>query len=224
MTEETEQTTPPEPPAAERENRLKVGLRWVVIVAAGLIVAFADYLVLASIVPRAWAQSIGRQVNGRISTGIMVGLVYGAVFTFLPVLLLAQIARRGLSWKARSALLIGAIVLAVPNLMTLSIVVGSSNAAHDGQRILSVQAPGFRYAVLWGAILGMLLGLGAVALTILFERRGDEVKLLRARMKDLEAELAASRPLQTLVTLPEAPLPRLRSAAGRAAGSCQRGG
>ena len=207
VSEKTEQTTPPEAPAAERENRLKVGLRWVVIVAAGLIVGFAVYLILASIVPRAWAQSIGRQVNGRISTGIMVGLVYGGVFTFLPVLLVAQIARRGLSWKAKGLLVIGAIVLAIPNLMTLSVVAGSSNAAHDGQRILSVQAPGFRYAVLWGAILGMLLGLGAAALTILFERRGDEVKLLRARVQDLEAELAAARPpLQTLVGQPDATL------------------
>lgn len=184
----------------DRENPVKVWLRRLVIAVAVLIVAVAVYLVLAAFVPRAWAQSIGRQVNGRISTGIMLGLVYGGIFTFLPLLLLAQIGRRALSWKVKVGLLIGAVVLAIPNLMTLSIVAGSSNAAHDGDRILSVQAPGFRYATLWGVGLGALIGLAVVAVVVIFERRGDELKLLRARVKDLEKELdAAKPPMQTLV-------------------------
>ncbi|GAA3629656.1 hypothetical protein [Microlunatus ginsengisoli] len=190
----------PVQPVEDRENVVKVWLRRLVIAIAVLIVAVAVYLILAAFVPRAWAQSIGRQANGRISTGIMLGLIYGGIFTFLPLLLLAQVGRRALSWKVKIGLLIAAVVLAIPNLMTLSIVVGSSNAAHDGQRILSVQAPGFRYATLWGVGLGALIGLAVVAVVIVFERRGDELKLLRARVTDLEAELEQAKPpMRTLI-------------------------
>ena len=54
----------------------------------------------------------------------MLGLIYGGVFTFLPLLLLAQVGRRALSWKVKIGLVIAAVVLAIPNLMTLSIVGG----------------------------------------------------------------------------------------------------
>lgn len=187
----------------DKENVLKVWLRRAVIAVAVLIVAASVYLILAAFVPRAWAQSIGRQVNGRISTGIMVGLIYGSIFTFLPLLLLAQVGRHALGWKVKIGLVIAAIVLAIPNLMTLSIVAGNSNAAHDGVRILSVQAPGFRYATLWGVGLGVLIGLAVVAVVIVLERRGDELKVLRARLEDLEKELAEAKPpLRTAVRVP----------------------
>ena len=69
-----------------------------------------------------------------------------------------------------------------------------------------MQGPGFRYATLWGVGLGALIGLAVVAVVIIFERRGDELKLLRARVKDLQTELdAAKPPMRTLVGLPTAP-------------------
>jgi hypothetical protein len=190
-------------PRTARENVGKVWLRRVVIAAAVLIVAMAIYLVLAAFVPRWWAQSVGRQVDGRLSRGIWLGLIYGTVFTFLPLLLLAQVGRRALGWKVKIGLVVAAILLAIPNLMTLSIAVGSSRASQAGDRILDVEAPGFRYATLWGVGLGVLLGLIVVAVVIVFERRGDELKVLRARVEQLEAELEAVRPpLQTLLAQP----------------------
>ena len=50
-----------------------------------------------------------------------------------------------------------AIVFALPNLMTLGIVLGRGNAAHAGDRILDVEAPAFRGGTLAGAILAVLL-------------------------------------------------------------------
>ncbi len=56
------------------------------------------------------------------------------------------------------------IAIAIPNLMTLSIVLGNNNAAHAGERILDVDAPAFRGASLVGAIAAVAILLIAVAL------------------------------------------------------------
>jgi MFS family permease len=189
---------------SDKENVAKIWLRRVVIAVAVVIVAWAVYLILASFVPRWWALSIGRQVNGRLSTGILLGLIYGTVFTFLPLLVLAQAFRRALGWKIKVGLIIAAILLSIPNLMTLSIAVGRSRAALAGDVIMDVQAPGFRYASLCGAIFGAALGLAVIAVVLVLERRGDELKVLRARVEQLEAELdAAKPPLRTLVAMPQ---------------------
>jgi hypothetical protein len=105
--------------AVVKENAAKVWPRRLVVAAAVLIVAWAVYLILASFVPRWWALSIGRQVNSRLSTGILLGLVYGSVFTFLPLLVLAQAFRRSFGWKIKVGLIIAAVLLTIPNLMTL---------------------------------------------------------------------------------------------------------
>jgi MFS family permease len=187
-----------------KENVAKVWLRRVVVAVAVLIVAWAVYLILASFVPRWWALAIGRQVNSRLSTGILLGLIYGTVFTFLPLLVLAQAFRRSLGWKVKGGLIVAAILLAIPNLMTLSIVLGRSRAALAGDVIMDVQAPGFRYASLCGAIFGAVVGLAVIAVVLVFERRGDELKVLRARVDQLQTELDAARPpMRTLVAKSE---------------------
>ena len=58
-----------------------------------------------------------------------------------------------------------AVILALPNLMTLGIVLGRGNAAHAGDRILDVEAPAFRGGTLAGALLaGLLVGFVAYLL------------------------------------------------------------
>ena len=48
-------------------------------------------------------------------------------------------------------------MLAIPNLMTLGIVLGRGNAAHAGERILDVEAPAFRGASLAGALIALAM-------------------------------------------------------------------
>ena len=60
--------------------------------------------------------------------------------------------RRFLSWTWRIIILAVAVLLAVPNWLTLSVVAGNSKAAHAGERIFDVDAPGFRAATAIGAI------------------------------------------------------------------------
>ncbi|MFE9630672.1 hypothetical protein [Streptomyces sp. NPDC006463] len=58
-----------------------------------------------------------------------------------------------------------AVVLALANLWTLSVVVGAGGAAHAGQRVMDVEAPWFRGATPAGAIVSVVAFAGFVAYT-----------------------------------------------------------
>lgn len=135
----------------------------------------------AAFIPRWWSQRIGDQVSGSIPAGITLGLVYGFLFTLLPLLVVLWAARKWRSWKRYLVFALVAIVLALPNLFTLGIVVGTGNAAHAGERTLDVEAPGFRGGTLAGAILAGLLLLGIAYLLSSRRRARDELGRLRSR-------------------------------------------
>ena len=92
------------------------------------------------------------------------------------------------TWKTILAAVLIAVVLALPNLMTLSIVVGRGNAAHAGDRTLDVDAPAFRGASLVGAIVAGLLLVLIGWLMVSRDRAHSNAQ--RAR-KDLEDATAA---------------------------------
>lgn len=147
--------------------------------AGALIVVLIVAWIGAAFIPRWWAQRVGDQVNGSIPAGITLGLVYGFLFTVLPLLVIVWAVRRRRGWKAYLAFATGAVVLAMPNLFTLGIVVGRGNAAHAGDRTLDVEAPGFRGGTLSGAILAGLF-LAGIAYLVVSRRRARE-ELERAR-------------------------------------------
>jgi hypothetical protein len=82
-----------------------------------------------------------------------------------------------LRWRRTTRAVVVAVVLAVllalPNLMTLGIVIGRGNAAHAGDRVLDVEAPAFRGGTLAGAVLAVLL-VGFVAYLLVSRRRAHE--------------------------------------------------
>jgi hypothetical protein len=144
--------------AAEADSRPDWGRRalWAGGLVAVLVVAV---LIASATVPRWWAHRIGDQVDGSITQGTLLGLFYGFVFTLVPIAIAVLILRWRRTWKTVLLALFVAIVFALPNLMTLSIVVGRGNAAHAGDRTLDVDAPAFRGGTLAGAILaGLLIG------------------------------------------------------------------
>jgi hypothetical protein len=127
-----------------------------------LVVLVLAVLIGSATVPRWWAHRIGDQVDGSITQGTLLGLFYGFVFTLVPIAIVVLILRWRRTWKTIVAALVIGIVFALPNLMTLSIVLGRGNAAHAGDRTLDVDAPAFRGASLAGALLACaLLGLMA---------------------------------------------------------------
>ena len=141
----------PQAPAAPKNDwtrRLKVWGGITVAILLGLLIG-------AAFIPRWWAQRVGDQANESFTGGIMLGLFYGFVFTVLPLLLIIWGIRRRRSGRMWLWILVGAGLLALPNLMTLGIVVGPGSGAHAGDRTLDVEAPGFRGATLGGALMAL---------------------------------------------------------------------
>ena len=147
----------------------------------------------AAFLPRWWAHRVGAQAGGNFTAGIALGLFYGFVFTLLPYLVLrwAFDRRRPLKrWATATGI---ALLLALPNLLTLGIVLGSSKAAHAGERTLDVDAPGFRASTLAGAIAAVV---AAVAIEFLFtsrRRAKHRIGSLRAELSAREADQAPPR-------------------------------
>ena len=175
----------------ELASREPVGPDWGrrLVWAGGLLVVFVLAVIVASAtVPRWWAHRVGDQVDGSITQGTTLGLVYGFVFTLLPIVAIVLILRWRRTWKTILAAVLIAVVLALPNLMTLSIVVGRGNAAHAGDRTLDVDAPAFRGASLVGAIVAGLL---LVLIGWLMVSRDRAHSNARRARKDLEDATAA---------------------------------
>jgi hypothetical protein len=175
-----------EPIGAEADSTRDVDWGRRLVWAGGLFVAVVvATLVVSATVPRWWAQRVGDQVDGSITQGTTLGLVYGFVFTFLPILAIVLLLRWRTTWKTIVVALGLAVVLALPNLMTLSIVVGQGNAAHAGDRILDVEAPAFRGGTLAGALIAALL-VGFVAYLLWSRDRA------RSQADDVRDELRAA--------------------------------
>jgi len=180
---EQPQSPAPEEPPAPRAGWPPLARR-AVWAAVALVTVVALYFILAAFIPRWWAQRIGDQVDGNMAAGVGLGLFYGFVFTLLPALLLLLALRRDRAWRTRAFLAAGAIVVAIPNLMTLGIVAGDGSAAHAGERILDVEGPGFRAATLAGAIVAVI---AAIGLRYLIDSR----RRARSRAGRLNEELRA---------------------------------
>jgi hypothetical protein len=139
-------------------------------VTIGIVVAVAlvlVYLIGAAVIPRWWAQRVGNVVEGSLTTGGLYGLFIGFVFTLAPLLLLLAVVR----WRSSQRTWLGwvgwialAVLLAAPNLMTLGIVLGISDAAHAGDRTLDTRAPGFRVWSMVGAIVAVAAVAGLIYL------------------------------------------------------------
>jgi hypothetical protein len=159
-------------------------------VLVGLIVA---YFIAAATIPRWWARRIGDQVDGSGTAGVSLGLFYGFVFTFFALLVLSFAFHRERSWRVRGWLLALAILLALPNLFTLGIVLGSGSAAHAGERILDVDGPYFRASVLVGAIIAAVAVAGVRYLMNSRRRHKTRERALRDELRTREeAEKAAA--------------------------------
>jgi hypothetical protein len=160
-----------------------------------LVAAVVVYFIAAATIPRWWAHRIGDQVDGSGTAGVGLGLFYGFVFTFLPLLVLSFAVVRRRSWRMRAWFLAGAIVLALPNLFTLGIVLGTGSAAHAGERTLDVEGPYFRASTLAGAILGVLAVVGVRYLWYSRRRHKRREDQLRDELRSRdEADARAAGP------------------------------
>ena len=156
-----------------------------VLLGAGILTVLAA----SAFLPRWWSQRVADQANGSFTSGIGLGLFYGFAFTLLALVVLVVGVRRVGSWRGRLILLGVALLLASPNLLTLSIVVGPGGAAHAGERTLDVDAPGFRSSSLVGTVVAALV---VIASGMLLRSRRKS----KAEADALRRELEATRPSQ----------------------------
>lgn len=140
------------------------------------------WLLGTTVLPRWYSHRVGNFVNERLTVGWISGLVHGMVFTVLPLLVLWAAIRFRSTWQRALAFVIGAAILAAPNLIVAGIVWGTGNAAHQGERTLDVKAPGFRGSVLVGVVLGAVIFIAWLWLVV--SRRRD-----RRRARDYRDEL-----------------------------------
>jgi hypothetical protein len=188
-----------EVPAREvpaREVPARKSSNWaakVIVVLVLVAVAVISYFVLAAVLPLWWANTIKDQVGGNLGSGILVGMFYGFVFTFVPLLVAWQATHRRVSWPLKIAILLVAVALATPNLLTLAVMNGTTESSHNAQRIIGTDATWFP---MWSGISAIAAGVVFVIALVLWtawRRRGRKMKELRrhnelARMAAEDAE------------------------------------
>ena len=145
--------------------------RRVITIVLALIAMVLIYFAAAAYVPRWWAHRISSAVNGQLSTGTLLGVCFGIVFTILPLGLLWLTMRRSMRWKTRLLWVLLALILAAPNLMTLGVAIGTGSGAHAGQRTMDVDAPMFRGATLIGTLVAVAV---FVAMIVVYRRRAPK--------------------------------------------------
>ncbi|RPA58316.1 permease [Gordonia oryzae] len=166
------------PSTAAPDDKRQGGLpSWAVktiALAVVAVLAVIAYFVLAALLPRWWSQKIGSAVDQSITTGSLYGIAFGVVCTLVSLLLLV------LAWRARRwgqtrywalAFVVLAVVASIPNLLTLTVVVGRGSGAHAGERILDVEAPGFRGGTLVGVIIAAVIFVVGALLRIRLRHR-----------------------------------------------------
>ncbi|WP_072687099.1 hypothetical protein [Rhodococcus marinonascens] len=152
-----------------------------------LVVVVIAYLILSAYFPRAWAQNVGGLANGSFGGGILWGLLFGFVCTLVPLLLFYgawRLLRRRRFRPMQIGLLIVGILVLLPNILTLSVVLGVNSAAHAGERIMDVDAPGFRGASLAGGIIGAVVFLGGIGVGCTYRKRGEDLAQIRKDAND----------------------------------------
>jgi hypothetical protein len=190
MSDDPAATPPPPAPtpqpraAAHHDRNIR---RWIIIGAITFVGAVILFFIGAAFLPRWWAHRIGDQIDGSATSGIGIGLFYGSVFTFVPLVVLWLGFRKRRSWKLWLATVIGAAITAIPNLLTLGIVLGRGNAAHAGERILDVEGTSFRNSSLIGAIGAAVVFVVLIVILRMRRRAKDAMHRLEGELRAREA-------------------------------------
>ena len=188
-------------PAATEERPL--GKR-IAIWGIGILAGVALFFIGAAFLPRWWSQRVGDQVDGSTAQGIGIGLFYGVVFTFLPLLVLWLVFRQRRPWKVWIAGAVGALILAAPNLLTLGIVIGRGNAAHAAERTLDVRAPYVRASSLIGAIVAAV---AFAAMLYILKSRARSKQASRRLREELRTRDEADKAREAAAPTAEADAP-----------------
>jgi hypothetical protein len=161
----------------------------IILAVVAFLVLLIAYFALAAVLPVWWANVIRHQVQGNLGAGIMVGMFYGFVFTFVPLLVAWQATRKAIKWPWKIGLVLLAVVLATPNLLTAAILISNSTAAHNGQRILGTEATWFPLWTQISAVAAVAIFVAGLLLWTNWRQRGKKVRAFKKA--DAERALAS---------------------------------
>ena len=178
-------------PRAAAATKPRWGLR-IGLGAAGLALLAALFLVLRLFMPVWWATRIANQTQGSLSGGLLLGLTYGFLFTFIPLLIAWQARYKKVSWPWKWAIIGVAILAALPNLLTLGIYLNSSGAAQKARLMIDTSATWFPSWSIGGSVAGALLFAGIAAFWHLWRSQGRKLKSLRLEAKSRAGDAAAT--------------------------------
>lgn len=151
----------------------------IILILVAVLVAVAAYFILGAVLPRWWSDVIAGQIRRDLGASVLVGMFYGFVFTFVPLLVAWQATRKAVSWPWKIAIVLVAVAIATPNLLTAGIAFGSTESAHAGQRTLSVDAGFFTTWTAISAVAAVVVFIAVTILRALWRRRGKQMKELR---------------------------------------------
>ncbi|WP_275778996.1 hypothetical protein [Paenarthrobacter sp. Y-19] len=139
----------------------------------------AAWFILGAILPRWWSDVIAGQIRRDLGASVLVGMFYGFVFTFIPLLVAWQATRKAVSWPWKTAIVLLAVAIATPNLLTAGIVFGSTESAHAGQRTLSVDTGFFTTWTAISAVAAVVVFIAVTVMWSIWRRRGKQMKALK---------------------------------------------
>jgi hypothetical protein len=185
-------TLPPTPAPVPSNGKKAARQRpaWLVRTIIGAVIAVVlviAFWIASATVPVMWANTISQQVGRNLGAGIPLGMFYGFVFSFVPVVVGWQAHHKKLHKWVRISILVLAVLLTIPNLMTLAVLNGTSNAAVSARVIWSGGANWFG---LWSSIfmvLGVCAGIAVVVMARAWRRRGKAIREVKAAEKLVKA-------------------------------------
>ena len=177
------------PPARQRRDWFSRLILWstAVVLGVSLVVIGAAYL------PGWWADRVADVVAGNRTAGVLGGFACGLAFTALPLVVARSAVRRGLVRTERLLRVVVAVMLAVPNLLTLGVVIRGGSTGALARAVLDARGPGFRGMTLPGALLGAVIVVGAWVLLAERRRRLHELDDLRTKLELRDSRDSDSR-------------------------------
>lgn len=149
------------------------------------------YLIASVTVPLMWANSIRDQVGGQLGNSIPIGMFYGFVFTFVPILVAWQAHRGNFNKWVRVSLVVLGVLLLIPNLLTLSVIYGSSQTAADARSIWANSANWFGTWCQIFMVVGVVAAIAVIVLGRMWMRRGKKIREIKAAQKLVRVNEAA---------------------------------
>ena len=171
--------------AAETTRADRSALDWrrgLVLAGIGILTVLVVFLLVHNLAPVWWARLIGDFAQEQFGRAVLAGLIVGFGFTLVPLMILLLLLYRWSVW-AKIGLVIVAVVLAAPNLLTLWIHLGPTPATHAADRILDTDAFGFSASSRWGAIIGAV-AFGFWAWLFVARHQGRKITTLTTHARD----------------------------------------